>query len=98
MSKPDWEYNSHTLAFTLRHPEADERLHVMLNAYWEPLAFELPLLGHGDRWHRIIDTALKSPEDYCEPKTAPPYQGEQYLVQARSSAILMVKVTDSDKH
>ncbi|MCU0538128.1 MAG: glycogen debranching protein GlgX, partial [Hydrococcus sp. Prado102] len=58
LSKPDWEYNSHTLAFALRHLEADERLHVMLNAYWEPLAFELPLLGHGDRWHRIIDTAL----------------------------------------
>jgi glycogen operon protein len=98
LSQPDWDYNSHTLAFTLRHPEADERLHVMLNAYWEPLPFELPLLGHGDRWHRILDTALASPEDYCDPKTAPSYQGETYLVQARSSVILMVKATDIDKY
>jgi isoamylase len=97
LSKPDWDYNSHTLAFTLRHPEADERLHVMLNAYWEPLPFELPLLGHGDRWHRILDTALASPEDYCDAKTAPPHQGENYLVQARSSVILMVKAIDPNK-
>jgi glycogen operon protein len=95
LSQPDWEDNSHSLAFTLRHPTADERLHVMLNAYWEPLPFELPLLGHGDRWHRIIDTALKSPDDFCDPKTAPPHQEKQYRVQARSSVILMVKPTNS---
>jgi glycogen operon protein len=95
LGEPDWEYDSHTLAFTLRHPAAEEYLHVMLNAYWEPLTFELPLLGHCDGWHRIVDTALSAPEDLCDRHTAPPIKGEQYQVQARSTVILMVKTVES---
>ncbi|AFY76141.1 glycogen debranching enzyme GlgX [Pleurocapsa sp. PCC 7327] len=95
LEQPDWGYDSHSLAFTLRHPAADERLHVMLNAYWEPLTFELPLLGYCDGWHRIIDTSLASPDDFCDPKTAPPVRGEQYQVMARSTVILTVKPIDS---
>ena len=30
----------------------------MLNAYWEPLVFELPPTAAGERWHRLVDTAL----------------------------------------
>lgn len=95
LGEPDWDYNSHTLAFTLRHPQADEYLHIMLNAYWEPLKFELPLLGHCDRWHRVLDTALAPPEDFCDFKVAPPFSKEEYEVQERSSVILMVKPIQS---
>jgi isoamylase len=95
LGKPDWGDDSHSLAFTLRHPEVDEYLHVMLNAYWEPLTFELPLLGHCDRWHRIVDTFLGAPDDYCDPKTAPPFYKERYTVRSRSFVILMVKPIDS---
>jgi glycogen operon protein len=86
---PDWHSDSHTLAFTLRHPPANEQLHVMLNAYWEPLTFELPPLDHGDRWHRIVDTALPSPEDIAARDTAPAVGDHRYPVQARSAVILM---------
>ena len=39
---PDWSEHSHTLAFTWRTLHARFLLHGMLNAYWEPLTFELP--------------------------------------------------------
>ena len=36
----------------------------MLNAYWEPLDFDLPGLPLGQQWHRLVDTALASPDDF----------------------------------
>ena len=42
LHNPDWSEHSHSLAFTLRSLGANFLFHVMLNAYWEPLTFELP--------------------------------------------------------
>ena len=47
--------------------ESGEHLHVMLNAYWEPLVFELPATAAGRAWRRLVDTALESPQDFCDP-------------------------------
>jgi isoamylase len=91
LEQPDWGYGSHSLAFTLHHPASGDHLHVMLNAYWESLAFELPPLPPRTRWHRIVDTALPSPEDFKEPGLAPPVKGHRYKVEARSSALLMAR-------
>lgn len=90
LGQPDWGVNSHSLAFTLRCPLHRERLHVMLNAYWELLTFEIPPLGSGECWHRIVDTALPTPEDFCDRETAPRIEGDGYRVEARSSVVLMV--------
>jgi isoamylase len=64
LNAPDWSHESHTLAATARLLGDGVMLHVMNNAYWEPLAFEIPLLTplYGS-WQRIIDTSLESPED-----------------------------------
>jgi glycogen operon protein len=91
LGQPDWSFSSHSLAFSLQHPEADEYLHIIFNAYWESLEFELPIIGHGDRWHRIIDTALPLPEAFQEVAQAPAVFGHTYRVEARSSVVLMVK-------
>ena len=42
LNRPDWSDHSHSLAFTLRSLRGSFLLHGMLNAYWEPLTFELP--------------------------------------------------------
>ena len=42
LNRPDWSDHSHSLAFTLRSLRGRFLLHGMLNAYWEPLTFELP--------------------------------------------------------
>ena len=91
LGQPDWSFDSHSLAFTLRHPKAEEHLYVILNAYREPLAFELPPLGQAERWHRIIDTALPAADDFCERSAAPPVEEDRYMAKARSSVVLMVR-------
>ena len=63
LNQPDWSESSHSIAFTV---EVGELLfHVILNAYWQPLDFELPRLDSAGEnpWRRWIDTALDSPHD-----------------------------------
>ncbi|MBI4785151.1 MAG: glycogen debranching protein GlgX [Oscillatoriophycideae cyanobacterium NC_groundwater_1537_Pr4_S-0.65um_50_18] len=97
LGEPDWSENSHSLAFTLRHPEAGEHLHVILNAYWEPLTFELPPLDRGEVWHRVIDTALASPDDITfdlaatEAPASNVVKSSLYRAEARSSIVLIVR-------
>ena len=91
LDKPDWAQFSHSLAFTLRHPAYHEHFHIMLNAYSESLAFELPRLEPTQSWHRIVDTALASPDDYCEAATAPALEAASYRLIPRSAVVLMAR-------
>lgn len=54
--EPDWSEYSHSLAYTLAEPSQDERLHVMINAYWEPLEFEISRVESECTWYKLIDT------------------------------------------
>ncbi len=47
LNQPDFGDQSHTLAFELVHPDSQSHLHILLNAYWEPVVFELPELPVG---------------------------------------------------
>ena len=62
--------------------------HLILNAYWEPLDFELPQAGRRRPWRRWIDTALDSPHDIVPWQAAPPVPGNTYRVEARSVVML----------
>ena len=70
---PDWGQTSHSLAFTAHVPRRRLLVHLMLNAYWEPLAFELPRVGEGrhNGWRQWMDTSLASPQDICAAETPP---------------------------
>ncbi len=92
LGEPDWSDQSRSLAFSLRHPAAHEFLHVMLNAYWEPLAFELPLLGQGECWYRVVNTALALPDAFCELETTSPHTQDTYRVEARSCVVLIADI------
>jgi isoamylase len=89
LGKPDWGWASHSIAFTVHHPENGGRIHVMLNAYWEPLTFELPPPGGGKRWHRIVDTSKESPEDFIELSRSDAILDATYRVDSRSSALVL---------
>ena len=74
----------------------EERLlvHLIFNAYWEPLEFELPR-NAGDRplaWRRWIDTALASPQDIVPWQSAQPVESLKYPAQARSVVVLVADV------
>jgi len=87
---PDWSENSHSLAFTMRSLRGRFLLHGILNAYWEPLNFELPPVPveSRQRWRRCIDTALASPDDIVPWESAPPMGESIYVAQPRSLVLL----------
>ncbi len=86
---PDWSYHSHSLAFSMMGRRG--LFHLILNAYWEPLAFELPAPPHGlpNGWRRVIDTYLEAPNDLCPWTEAPWVEGSTYLVQPHSIVLLI---------
>ncbi len=86
---PDWSHDSHSLAFTLESSDDDERLHVIFNAYWEPLTFEIPTPSIERTWHRVVDTSLDSPNDISPIKNATSVISSTYTVFPRSAVILM---------
>jgi glycogen operon protein len=86
LNQPDWGQDSHSLALTAYWLDGKVISHLILNAYWEPLDFELPSLpvGHQEGWYRWLDTFLASPDDITRWSEAPKIQGSTYLVQPRS--------------
>ncbi len=88
---PDWGRDSHALAFELRHPQAGDHLYVMLNAYWEPLTFEIPPLAEDAHWVRVVDTTLAAPHDFTPPEEAARIPGPHYRAGARSSVVLLAR-------
>ncbi len=89
LNQPDWGDRSHSVALGLELKNEGLRLHFILNAFWEPLEFELPPLENGGSWRRWIDTALESPHDIVPWETAPPVEGSTYRAAARSVAMLI---------
>jgi glycogen operon protein len=67
--------------------------HVMFNAYWQPLVFELPPLAAGMHrpWRRWIDTYQDAPNDLYDWPGAPAVQGPSCSVQARSLVVLFAQ-------
>ena len=49
LNHPDWSDHSRSLAFTAEIRKNKLLFHVILNAYWEPLDFELPPAGERAR-------------------------------------------------
>jgi isoamylase len=86
--EPDWSNHSHSLAFTLHDPTVEEEMHVMLNAYWEPLEFELPQPHAHSHWYRIVNTARSAPKDIVD-GTTEFVQSNRYRVEPRSCVVLM---------
>ena len=100
LGQPDWGENSHSLAFELLNPTdptVQEHFYVLLNAYWEPLEFDLPELPEGRRWARLVDTARPSPKDFSEPAEALPDDRHAYLAQARSAVVLIEQRVSHEK-
>jgi glycogen operon protein len=92
LNQPDWGEHSHAIAFGVELRSDLAYFHMILNAYWEPLEFELPPVP-GGAWRRWIDTFLPSPQDIVEWQTAPPVNGNSYRAGPRSVVILYVPVS-----
>jgi glycogen operon protein len=91
LHQPDWSQQSHSLAFSAELPEENLSFHLIFNAYWEPLEFELPTEMHatGHPWRRWIDTSLESPDDIQDWLSAPVVTGRTYRAGPRSVVVLI---------
>ena len=90
LNQPDWSDHSRSLAFTAEIRQDKLLFHLILNAYWEPLDFELPPPDQaaGNPWHRWIDTARETPDDIVPWQQAPAVPGPTYRAEARSVVVL----------
>jgi isoamylase len=86
IGEPDLSEASRSIAVTIhgRHVA----IHLILNAYWESLDFEVPADDRSPlEWHRFIDTSLPSPEDIVDAAHAPAV-GASYRAGPRSVVLL----------
>jgi len=95
LNQPDWGESSHSIAFTTEIRQEKLLFHVIFNAYWQPLDFELPRLDNAreNPWRRWIDTALDSPHDILEWEKAKPVPGYTYHAESRSVVMLTTEVS-----
>jgi isoamylase len=92
LDRPDWSYDSHSIAFGAETRKEDPAFYFAFNAYWEPLDFQLPPVGsERDPWCRWIDTSLEPPIDITEWEKAPPVSGYAYRVGPRSVVVLFAR-------
>jgi glycogen operon protein len=96
LGQPDWSAWSHSLAFGAEDRKEKILFHIILNAYWEPLEFELPVVDNrgGGLWCRWIDTALDSPQDIIAWSEAPSISDQSYRAGSRSVAVLFSRPRD----
>src|SRR5215467_7129405 len=96
LGQPDWNWWSHSLAFGGELRREKVLFHVILNAYWEPLEFELPPAGTPDvgPWRRWIDTALDSPDDIVDWENTPLVSAQTYRAEPRSVVVLVARFGD----
>src|SRR5215469_2479457 len=94
LGQPDWSAGSHSLAFTAEAWNEKLLFHLILNAYWEPLDFEVPPLGSGGdhSWRRWIDTTLDSPHDIVEWQAAPLVPSRTYRSGPHSLVVLFAEL------
>jgi glycogen operon protein len=92
LNQTDWGDRSHSVALTVELRQERLLVHLILNAYWEPLEFDLPprKSGEGNPWRRWIDTALESPNDIVDWNQAPEVDGSIYHAEPRSVAALIL--------
>ena len=90
LNQPDWSPFSHSIVIGGELKSERVLAHIIFNAYWEALEFELPILSCGtDNWWRWIDTALDPPHDICEWNTEEPVLATKYKAAPRSVVVLL---------
>jgi len=86
LGEPDWSDDSHSIAVSFQGMDGSALAHAMLNAWREPLAFELPPVPTG--WRQFVDTFRPAPADVHRWEEAPIIATGSYLVGAHSIVFL----------
>ncbi|MGB5136545.1 MAG: glycogen debranching protein GlgX [Prochlorococcaceae cyanobacterium] len=93
VDQPDWSVESRSFALGLTSHSGHLRLHLMANAFWEPLRFALPSPdGPGGQWRLWINTAAASPHDIHDWLDGPLLEDSEFAVDARSTVVLISRI------
>jgi len=93
LGQPDWSPSSHSLALSPHLSKEHLIYHLIFNAFWEPLEFDLPA-GNRGPWRRWVDTALQSPHDIVPWQNAPAVPGFKYVAGPRSVVVLYTEASE----
>ena len=99
-SRPDFGPDSHSIAFALdgrrsdRPNFVDRDIYVAMNAYHESLDFRIPAAPSGRPWRRVVDTALRSPDDIVVEDQGPRVPVLQAYSVRDHSMIILVSEAD----
>ena len=89
--QPDWGPDSRSFAVTVTSTAQRFRWHLMANAWWEPLRFDLPPADAGDRtWRQWIDTAQESPAEILAWGEGHPVERGHCQLAPRSIQVVVV--------
>jgi glycogen operon protein len=91
LGKPDLSDLSHSIALELKSNIEREHVYIMMNAYWEPLTFDLPKPAAEHAWYRVVDTSLVDGKDYAGPGKTPRMNGPRYRLKERSIAVMVMR-------
>ena len=88
LGKPDWSEHSHCVALTIESEQT--WYHLIFNAYWKPVEFQIPDVPNDfNQWHRIIDTSFDAPDDIRLEGVE--FAKSSYLAKSRSTILLTAK-------
>ncbi len=85
LGRPDWSGYSHSLAVELMDGPKEPRFFVAMNAWKEPLTFELTRRS----WYSLIDTSLDAPNDFLALEDVVPVRESHFIVQPDSVRVLI---------
>jgi len=86
LGEPDWSDQSRSIAVTFQEPDGPAMAHAIVNAWSEPLEFELPRVEEG--WRLMVDTFLPAPDDIRSWEEAAVLETGSYLANAYSFVFL----------
>lgn len=85
LDAPDWAPQSHSVALELADGPHEPRFYIAMNAWRDPLAFELPKRA----WYALADTARPAPFDIYALCDAPRVRSSKISVSPDSMIILI---------
>ena len=98
LNKPSWDDPElRTICYQLdggeeRSDMGDYHLFIVLNSDFNPQSIKIPILNNGMKWHRAIDTSLKSGDDFLDAgKEILIEPSDSYFVNPRSTVVLIGK-------
>lgn len=87
-NQPDWEHDSHFIAFSLHFPNGEPGLYIAFNTSHVYQSVKLPPPGEGKAWQWVVNTHNLFPDDFFEGTRRKKFDQPAYRMAPYSSIML----------